>query len=75
MNAINNHHSLWNTEQADSYIATAKATDMEAFIMIFEKLSSMGMATAQNFIQEFKAYYPKQDETIMEATGLAYVGI
>ncbi len=75
MNAINNHHSLWNDDQADAYVSFAKADFFEEFDAIRKELFSMGMLSVQNFIGEFKLFYPDADTLIMEATGLAYVGI
>ena len=73
--AVNNHHSLWNFEQEQAYMSEAKKIDNEQYVAIVLELRSLNMCDAQNFIQEFAFHNPIKDEAIMEATGLAYVGI
>lgn len=75
MNAINNHHSLWNDAQADAYVSYARDHFSDEAKSLSKHLMSIGMLSVQNFIQEFKIDYPYADIEIMEATGLAYVGI
>lgn len=75
MNAVNNHHSLWNHDQADVYVSCAKAHFGDEAKSLSKYLMSAGMLSDQNFIQEFKLDYPYADTAIMEATGLAYVGV
>ncbi len=75
MNAINNHHSLWNSEQEGSYIRAADEMFGNEWDTIISYVESTGMVTNQNLISEFKAQFSRFDIIIMEATGLAYVGI
>lgn len=73
--ANNNHYALWNEYQQDSYVATAMSRFPEEWNRIRTDLDELGMLTGMNFIQEFLLAHRNLDVEIMEATGLAYVGI
>ena len=74
-NAINNHHSLWNSAQEELYINTAKTEFPKEFNELYDTLLTLGMLNSENMIQEFCNCYREHDGRIMEITGLAYVGI
>ncbi len=75
MDAVNNHHSLWNSMQENLYREVAKIHFPDRSQAVSSTLIEMGMLTSQNFIQEFKNEYPEADAWIMEAAGFMYVGV